>query len=222
MERWSAHGNVYLVTTEPIDADGVRREVGDADGIAQVTAHGDDWADVVIWNPDGSTAEMSGNATRIVAAWLGAEHTRVRVGAREVVARRTEDARIEQELAFKVLGQERVDGIDLVAVDVGNPHAVVVGDPAELPRLGPLLETHPRFPQRTNVQVAHVDGPGRVTARVWERGVGETAASGTSAVAVAAATHGEGRVVVTFPGGELEVKLGGETAWLTGAAERVS
>ena len=56
-----------------------------------------------------------------------------------------------------------------------------------------LLETHVRFPNRTNVQVVRVDGPGEVTARVWERGVGETASSGTSAVAVAAATHGDGR-----------------------------
>ena len=91
----------------------------------------------------------------------------------------------------------------MIAVDVGNPHAVVVGDPDDLPRIGPLLETHPRFPQRTNVQVARVDAPGRVTARVWERGVGETSASGTSAVAVAAATHGDGDVVVSFPGGDL-------------------
>ncbi|MFL5935476.1 MAG: diaminopimelate epimerase [Gaiellaceae bacterium] len=222
MERWSAHGNVYLVTEEPLEAERVRRDVGDADGIAEVTAHGDDWADVVIWNPDGSTAEMSGNATRIVAAWLGAERTRVRVGEREVVARKTADGRIEQELAVKVLGPESVDGIDLVTVDVGNPHAVVVGDPDDLPRLGPLLERHPRFPERTNVQVARVDAPGRVTARVWERGVGETSASGTSAVAVAAATHGQGSVVVSFPGGELDVRLDGERAWLTGPAERIS
>jgi len=222
MERWSAHGNVYLVTEEPFDAERVRRDVGDADGIVEVTAHDEDWADVVIWNPDGSTAEMSGNATRIVAAWLGAERTRVRVGAREVVARRTADGRIEQELAVKVLGPKRVEGIDLVAVDVGNPHAVVVGDPDDLPRLGPLLERHPRFPERTNVQVARVESPGRVTARVWERGVGETSASGTSAVAVAAATHGQGSVVVSFPGGDLDVRLDGERAWLTGTAERVS
>ncbi|MFL6006306.1 MAG: diaminopimelate epimerase [Gaiellaceae bacterium] len=222
MERWSAHGNVYLVTEEPLEAERVRRDVGDADGIAEVTAHGDDWADVVIWNPDGSTAEMSGNATRIVAAWLGAERTRVRVGEREVVARKTADGRFEQELAVKVLGPESVDGIDLVTVDVGNPHAVVVGDPDDLPRLGPLLERHPRFPARTNVQVARVESPGRVTARVWERGVGETSASGTSAVAVAAATHGQGSVVVSFPGGELDVRLDGERAWLTGPAERIS
>ena len=221
-ERWQAHGNVYLVTEEPLDAERVRAEVGDADGVAQVTARGDDWADVVIWNPDGSTAEMSGNATRIVAAWLGAEITRVRVAGREVVARRTPDGQIEQELGeVKVSEPERVADLDVIAVDVGNPHAVVLGDPDDLPLIGPLLETHSRFPMRTNVQVARIDAPGHVTARVWERGVGETRASGTSAVAVAAATHTEGDVVVSFPGGDLAVRLERGRAWLTGPAEPV-
>jgi diaminopimelate epimerase len=222
-ERWQAHGNVYLVTeARGLAADDVRAEVGDADGIVQVTARGADWAEVVIWNPDGSTAEMSGNATRIVAAWLGTERTLVRVAGREVGAHRRPDGRIEQDLgAVRVFPREHVAGFDVTPVDVGNPHAVVVGDPAELPRIGPLLETHPRFPERTNVQVARIDGPGRVTARVWERGVGETSASGTSAVAVAAATHGEGEVVVSFPGGDLEVRIDGGRARLTGPAERV-
>lgn len=222
MERWDAHGNVYLVTEEPVDAERVRAAVGDADGIVQVRSHGDDWADVVIWNPDGSSAEMSGNATRIAAAWLGAERTTVRVGSREVAARRTAEGLIEQDLGeVRVAEPERVAGLDVIAVDVGNPHAVVVGDPADLPLIGPLLETHPRFPRRTNVQVARIDAPGRVTARVWERGVGETRASGTSAVAVAAATHGEGSVVVSFPGGDLVVRLDGGRAFLTGRARRV-
>src|SRR5437667_389113 len=83
-----------------------------------------------------------------------------------------------------------------------------VGDPDDIQLIGPLLETHPRFPNRTNVQVARIESPGRVTARVWERGAGETASSGTSAVAVAAATHPEGgEVVVHFPGGDLTVRL---------------
>ena len=222
VERWQAHGNIYLLTEDTLDAERVRREVGDADGIVQVLARGEDWAEVVIWNPDGSTAELSGNATRIAAAWLGADETRVRVGSREVRARRTDDGRIEQDIGeVRVLARERIEGLEVTVVDVGNPHAVVVGEPDELPLIGPLLETHPRFPNRTNVQVARVDAPGRVTARVWERGVGETSASGTSAVAVAAATHEDGEVVVTFPGGDLHVRLAGGRALLTGPAERV-
>ena len=134
--------------------------------------------------------------------------------------RKTDDGLYESELGRVEVGApEVVDGIELTPVSVGNPHAVVVGDPDRIGELGPRLEAHPRFPERTNVQVVRVDGPGEVTARVWERGVGETTASGTSAVAVAAATHREGEVVVHFPGGDLRVRLAGGRAWLTGPAE---
>jgi diaminopimelate epimerase len=225
--NWHALGNSYLVAeTAELAAEDVRALVGDADGIVQVLATGPDWADVVIWNPDGSTAEMSGNGTRIAARWLaeqtGTESVRIRVGDREVGARMLGGADVEQELGPVEVGPpEAVEGVELVPVSVGNPHAVVRGDPAEIGRIGPLLESHPRFPERTNVQVVRVDGAGEVTARVWERGVGETAASGTSAVAVAAATHGDGEVVVHFPGGDLRVRLEKGRAFLTGPAERV-
>ena len=188
-----------------------------------LSVEGDD-VTIGIVNPDGSRAEMSGNGTRIAAAWLmartGATAARVHVGPRTVVVRRTDDGLYESELGPVEVGPpERVDGIELVTVSVGNPHAVVAGDPSRITELGPRLEGHPRFPERTNVQVAHVDGPGEVTARIWERGVGETSASGTSAVAVAAATHGDGDVLVHFPGGDLRVRLAGGRAWLTGPAE---
>jgi diaminopimelate epimerase len=188
-----------------------------------LAVEGDD-VTIGILNPDGSHAEMSGNGTRIAAAWLmsrtGSAQARVHVGPRSVDVRRTEDGLYESEFGQVDVGPpELVDGIELTPVVVGNPHAVVVGDPARIGELGPQLETHARFPERTNVQVARVDQPGEVTARVWERGVGETTASGTSAVAVAAATHPEGEVVVHFPGGDLRVRLAGGRAWLTGPAE---
>ncbi len=179
-----------------------------------------------IVNPDGSHAEMSGNGTRIAAAWLmsrtGSSRARVHVGQRSVEVRRTKDGLYESELGpVEVGAREVVDGIELTPVVVGNPHAVVVGDPGLIGELGPQLEGNPRFPERTNVQVVRVNRTGEVTARVWERGVGETTASGTSAVAVAAATHREGEVVVHFPGGDLRVRLAGGCAWLTGPAEPI-
>jgi diaminopimelate epimerase len=188
-----------------------------------LSIEGDD-VTIGIVNPDGSRAEMSGNGTRIAAAWLmartGSTAARVHVGPRTVSVTRTEDGLYESELGPVEVGPaERVDGVELIPVSVGNPHAVVVGDPSRIEELGPQLEGHPRFPERTNVQVVRVERPREVTARVWERGVGETAASGTSAVAVAAATHGEGEVLVHFPGGDLRVRLAGGRAWLTGPAE---
>jgi len=205
-----------------LTAERVCEVVGDADGMLEVA---DDGA-VTIWNPDGSRAEMSGNGTRIAARWLaartGEDVVRLHVGERTVVARMLGGDEVEQELGTVTVGEtEIVDDVTFVPVDVGNPHAVVVGDPDQLPRVGPLLETHPRFPNRTNVQVVRVDAPGEVTARVWERGVGETRASGTSAVAVAAATHGEGDVLVHFPGGDLRVRLVDGRAYLTGPAAPV-
>jgi diaminopimelate epimerase len=225
---WHAHGNVYLISEDAdLTPDRVRHEAAGTDGILQVVRAGDDEAEVVIWNTDGSTAEMSGNGTRIAGAWLmartGAGEARISVGPRVVTVRAVDDALFESEMGeIEVGAPELVDGIELTTVVVGNPHAVVIGDPDDVVRLGPLLETHPRFPNRTNVQVALVDGPGEVTARVWERGVGETTASGSSAVAVAAATHHSGEVVVHFPGGDLRVRLENGHAWLTGPAEPVT
>jgi diaminopimelate epimerase len=227
--RWHAHGNEYLLV-EPdrrLSADEARSLAGSGDGVLEVVGRQGDTAEIVVWNPDGSVAEMSGNGTRIAARWLsdetGARNVRIRVGPREVTARMLEGGLVEQDLGpVEVAPPEQIGGLEVIPVSVGNPHAVVLGDPAELPRIGPLLESHPRFPDRTNVQVAHVDSPGEVTARVWERGVGETSASGTSAVAVAAATHPAGReVVVHFPGGDLTVRLGAGRAYLTGPAERL-
>jgi diaminopimelate epimerase len=217
--RWHAHGNVYLVAED--DEYTMDPEL---DGVLRVLEVDGDDVHVAIVNPDGSLAELSGNGTRIAAAWLiartGSTLARVHVGPRVVEVRRVAHSLYESDLGEVEVGpKEIVEGHELTPVSVGNPHAVVVGDPADLPELGPLLETHPHFPNRTNVQIARIDGPGEVTARVWERGVGETTASGSSAVAVAAATHGEGEVLVHFPGGDLHVRLHDGRATLTGPAE---
>jgi len=223
--RWDAQGNIYLVTEEAQTPDSVRANVGDADGILEVFRFGDDWLEIAIWNPDGSRAEMSGNGTRIAARWLaeraGATDVVVRVGPREVAARMLDDVQVEQDLGEVVVSEpEEVDGIRFVAVDVGNPHAVVDGNPADLLAIGPRLEVHERFPRRTNVQVARIVGDGQIEARVWERGAGETASSGSSAVAIAAA-FGMSPATVRFPGGELVVRLEGPRAFLTGPAVRL-
>jgi diaminopimelate epimerase len=230
--RWDAQGNIYLLAERDkvcgsLTSEAARDLCRDADGIIEIVASAGNEVEVIVWNRDGSIAEMSGNGTRIAARWLadrsGVEQVQIRVGPRIVRARLRPDKLVEQEMGeVEVSPAEEVDGIEVTPVSVGNPHAVVTGDPDEIVRIGPLLETHPRFPGRTNVQVARVDRPGEVTARVWERGVGETASSGTSAVAVAAATHpGGGEVVVHFPGGDLQVRLEGGRAFLTGPADRL-
>jgi diaminopimelate epimerase len=105
---------------------------------------------------------------------------------------------------------------------------VVVREPdrMELLRLGPLIETHPRFPQRTNVQLVRIDSAREVTAAVWERGAGETLSSGTSACAVAAASVARGwcesPVTVHLAGGDLVVDLDERLhVRLTGPAQEI-
>jgi diaminopimelate epimerase len=226
--RWSAQGNVYLlVEDERVTADRARELSAEheTDGVLEVVDIEGPEAEVAIWNPDGSRAELSGNGTRIAARWLadrtGANDVRIRVGDRVTKARMAGEL-VEQQLGTVEIGPaERLEGVEFVPVSVGNPHAVVEGDPAEIERIGPLLETQPRFPDRTNVQVGRVDGVRHITARIWERGVGETSSSGTSAVAVAAALRGEGETQVSFPGGTLRVRIENGQAYLTGPAERL-
>jgi diaminopimelate epimerase len=226
---WRALGNTYVVAEpggDQLDRVAASALARAADGVVEVLDTTHDRVEIAIWNPDGSRAELSGNGTRIAAAWLaertGATRIEVVVGGRTIATRILDDGSVEQDLGVVVVGEpEALDGVSFTPVSVGNPHAVVVGDPDTITELGPLLETHRRFPSRTNVQVARIDAPGEVTARVWERGVGETASSGTSAVAVAAATHGQGDVLVHFPGGDLRVRLDGGRALLYGTADRV-
>ncbi len=104
--------------------------------------------------------------------------------------------------------------LQITAVSVGNPHCVVfVPDHSliQLHQLGPLLETHPLFPNRTNVQFARVVARDRVQILIWERGAGETMASGTSASAVAAAAVRQGltdrTMTISAPGGDLRITV---------------
>jgi diaminopimelate epimerase len=115
------------------------------------------------------------------------------------------------------------------AVSMGNPHLVLVGaeglDALDLPRIGPPLEHHPGFPERTNVEWIVVDD-GRLKVRVWERGVGETLACGTGACACLVAANLLGlagrRATVRFPGGDLEVEWGPDDhVYLAGPATHV-
>ena len=245
--KWHGLGNDYLLVEQaelafPLTPERVQRlcdyhfGVG-SDGIVEVTAANGDRAEVTIWNPDGSTAELSGNGTRIAARWLarrsGAGEVRISVGPREVVATMRDGRQVEMDVGAVEVGDEETieiygERVAFIPVSVGNPHAVIRRDPErqELLRLGPLVETHERFAARTNVQLVRVDGPHDVTVGVWERGAGETLSSGTSATAVVgAAVHlqwCESPVTVHLAGGDLEVVLDERMhARLIGPAEEI-
>jgi diaminopimelate epimerase len=246
LSKWHGLGNDYLLAVRAdLDLELTPARVRTlcdyhfgvgSDGIVEVLSANGAEADVVIWNPDGSTAELSGNGTRIAARWLarrsGEEEVRIRVGEREIVARMRGGLLVETDMGRVEVGDPEtlvVDGeeIEFTPVSVGNPHAVIRRGPRrdELLRLGPLVERHERFPNRTNVQLVHVDGPRDVSVGVWERGAGETLSSGTSAVAVAAAAVARGwcesPVRVHLAGGPFSVELEGGQARLTGPAQEI-
>jgi len=221
--KWHALGNVYLLVErdDRLTADDARELASGTDGVLEVRGN-----EVTVWNPDGSTAEMSGNGARIAAAWFarktGSPQVRFTIGQRDVTASVDGD-NVTLEVGGVEVGEpEAIDGVDFTPVSVGNPHAVVRHDPGDIRRLGPRFERHPRFPGRTNVQLVRVDGEHDLTVAVWERGAGETTASGSSAIAAAAAAVANGwctsPVTVHMPGGELYVELAGGTARLTGPA----
>ena len=126
---------------------------------------------------------------------------------------------VEQEMGAVEVGEpETIDvngeEVELTPVSVGNPHAVIRRHPdrAELLRLGPLVENHERFPERTNVQLVRVDGEHDITVGVWERGAGETLSSGHErgrGERGAAVANGwcESPVTVHLAGGDLQVEL---------------
>lgn len=243
--KWQALGNTYLLVerselAEPLTPEQARwlcdphHGVG-ADGVLEIGDVRGPEADVTVWNPDGSRAELSGNGARIAALWLarrsGVAFPRLRLGDRSVAAR-VRDNEVEVDLGPIEVGFPEtieVDGerLEVTPVSVGNPHAVVRREPTreELLRLGPLVERHERFPQRTNVQLVRPDGPTDLSVLVWERGAGETLSSGSSAAAAAAAavTHGwcESPVRVHLPGGTLSVDIREGRAILTGPAAEI-
>jgi diaminopimelate epimerase len=247
-------GNDYVVVDAarfgiPLTPERVRllchRHLGlGSDGILEVSAL-DDRFFVRIWNPDGSEAERSGNGLRIAAKFLsehgytlessysietvaGPVRTEVFHEDGRVAAVRLEMGRATIDRSIRSLDVQG-NRLDVSVVSVGNPHCVIFGQVHTRDRLfaiGPLVETHARFPDRINVQLAAPESRSRVRALVWERGAGHTLASGTSACAVAAACYDrklvDGSVTVEMEGGQLDVEVGADLSIImTGPVEEV-
>ena len=208
-----------------------------------------------IFNPDRSEAQKSGNGLRIAAAHAVLQHgagetfeLRTAGGPNPVRVLERRGAEIVCEVdigrpSFRAADlpasfegepdRVRLDtpagAVEAMLVSVGNPHCVVFEQPVTRERcleLGPHLERHPAFPERTNVQLFEVIDRGRVRVEIWERGAGYTLASGTSASAVAAACMRAGLVedVVTIqmPGGDLKIRReSGGSLVQSGPARRV-
>ena len=206
-----------------------------------------------VFNADGSEVQQCGNGARCVAALLaGTKGHRQAFSLSSpsgpVEARVDDDGLVAVSMGVPVfepaaipfVATERCDRYELdvegVAYDVsvvsmGNPHCVLQVDDvgnAPVAALGPRIERHARFPERSNVGFMCITGRDRIDLRVFERGVGETAACGTGACAavVAGQTLGllDAEVDVRLPGGQVVVSWhgGSEPVWLTGNAEYIS
>jgi diaminopimelate epimerase len=260
-EKWQALGNDYLI----LEVDNLPWELTEArvrwlcdphfgigaDGILLLSRSEDPEfvADLRIFNPDGSEAELSGNGAREAVlylrrhGWTDQDTFAIHTVAGPVVPTITSELTCAMEMGkaattskdFPAGGEDGKGA--LVAggrewafqhVSIGNPQCVIeVGEGLEdldLEAVGPEIEAHELFPNRTNVSFISIDGS-RVRARIFERGVGETLASGTGASGAAVTVFLGGAaspIVVELDGGELEVEVSDDlNVRLTGWAEPV-
>ena len=209
-----------------------------------------------IWNADGSPSGQCGNGVRCVAAWLQragelqvGETAQIQSPSGPVAVRLVDAQRVTVDMGEPIFEPARipfdapgtadryaldVDGqaLEIGAVSMGNPHAVVVVDDLEAPapalaRLGPALTAHVRFTEGVNTGFVQKLSPQHVRMRVHERGSGWTQACGTGACAAMAVLRRRGevdaRVRVDLPGGTLEIEWAGpgERLWMTGPARFV-
>jgi diaminopimelate epimerase len=259
-EKWQALGNDYVI----VEADALPWELTEArvrrvcashfgvgsDGVLLLSRTEDDHvAELRIFNPDGSEAELSGNGAREAAlylrqrGWTEDDEFAIATAAGVIRPRVISPTSCAIEIGrastrsddFPSGGADGTGTLEAGGrewrfrhVSIGNPQCVIeVGDEVEeldLPAIGPGVERHDLFPNRTNVSFTRVAGDG-VRARIFERGVGETMSSGTGACGAAvAAVLGGARspITVTLDGGVLEVGIGDELdVVLTGPAEPV-
>lgn len=251
-----ACGNDFLIVEGNADAVLARklcaRNTGvGADGVEFFEWRGDRTGRIRLINADGSVAEISGNGTRCVAAWMA--HNRelkagdtvwieTDAGLRECRLVKAEGHRFEfaQGMGVPVLRDRVVslsEGTDVagVAVSTGNPHFVIfVESPAfsvhgrDWQELGREICFHPDFPEQTNVEFVRVLDANSIEIRIFERGVGPTTSSGTGTCATATASIERrglsASLLVRAPGGEQRVDWGGngKEIMLTGPAELIA
>lgn len=206
------------------------------DQLITIEAPGDPETDlrVRIFNADGSEVAACGNAMRCVARLvLNEDKTRLRIRSDAGILEawrspanaehfcvdmgpaRTDwqDIPLAQDCDTNHVPLERGPLADPVAVNMGNPHAVFFVDDVDgipIETLGPDLEHDPIFPEKANIGIAQVIGPGRLRLRVWERGAGLTLACGSGACAAAVAAHRRGltgrKVEIVVDGGTLNIE----------------
>jgi len=249
-EKWQALGNDYVIverdalpfelTAERVAALCDQHTGIGADGVLELARTDEPGfvAALRIFNPDGSEAELSGNGAREAilylrrAGWTDQQQFSISTKAGELRPTILSDTTCRVDMGrARDEGTGEIVGYGYQQVNVGNPQCSIrVASEAELdaialPDTGPVIENDERFPNRTNVSFWTEIADDRIRARIFERGVGETASSGTGACGAAVAhvlRGGDSPVTVVLDGGELEVDVGEDLHIdLTGWAEPV-
>ncbi|MEN8238885.1 MAG: diaminopimelate epimerase, partial [Actinomycetota bacterium] len=205
-----------------------------ADGVLVITRLSSERVSMRYWNADGGEAEMCGNGLRCIArlafdrGWVDAPGFTVESAVGDHPVHVKDDsvtAFVGEPSPFRSRTLS-IAGHEIHPFAIGNPHAVLFVDDVDdtpVTELGPTIENDPLFPNRTNVEFVQVLEDGGIRARVWERGVGETEASGTGATASAYIAHTIREVPlpvkVSLPGGALTVWFDEEGAWMNGPTE---
>jgi diaminopimelate epimerase len=239
-----ACGNDFLIVDEEF-ADGRHAEMSrtlcsrntgvGADGVEWVVVR-DGAITARLINSDGSPAEISGNGTRCVAAWhaseTGASEVVIHTGAGSKICRILEgDGRlfqVETAMGGATSSPLTVDGFSGVAVNVGNPHFVLIAAaiPSRWIEIGAALSTDPTFPDGANIEFVRVVDTNSIEFRIYERGAGPTQSSGTGSCAAAVAAMAEQGMPrdlrVMAPGGEQRVRWAPDGVYLTGPAELIA
>lgn len=207
-----------------------------ADGVLVIEPTSPSRMSMRYWNADGGEAEMCGNGLRCVArlaydrGWMASETFIVdtAVGEHPVTVGGSSVRAFVGVPQVHRTDTLSIGGIDIHPMAVGNPHAVTFVEDVEVAPvedLGPLVENDPLFPDRTNVEFVQLREDAGISARIWERGVGETQASGTGATASAYVAHTlrgvEQPVDVHLRGGVLRISFDDDGAWMDGPAEIV-
>ena len=209
-----------------------------------VISKGEFDAHLSFYNSDGSESFSCGNATRCIARYLMDETSKKtltlttkhgQIPAVDLGNGETSVNMGQPELAWdKVPLAKNIPTLELPiegtpsATGMGNPHCTFFVEDAErinLEEMGPKFETHPLFPERTNVQFASISSPDRIRMRVWERGVGVTLASGSSSCATAVSANRRGltgkNVQIELDGGILDINWRDDGVWMTGQTMQV-
>lgn len=251
-EKWQGLGNDFIILKEEKATPELAKIMCDrnfgigADGLFSPVKTEDTDIGWDFYNSDGSIAQMCGNGIRCFAKFarennfVNKDEFSVKTLAGTIIPKILPDGRVQVNMGKPTLEAQKIpvntstpqdfeiEGFRASAVSMGNPHCIIFtqDNSQKLAReIGPKIESHKLFPEKTNVEFVKIENPSKMRLDVYERGCGITLACGTGACAATVAGILKGlldnTVKVELPGGTLTIEYNGENVYMTGAATKV-